>query len=115
MHNGNVMDAAQPNVDNGQVWCINSPTVNYNPGTRTGQETFKNKMRGLPDADKFQFLSKEAPVLRKLLASKSAVLGGIMTRVPMGIRPDGTVIYGNLAEQTKLFVEPLVLGSGMDP
>ena len=97
------VNPVQPAANNSEEWCINPLTVDYNPGTRTGQEIFKNKTRGLPDAEKFQVLSKEAPALRKLLISKSATLGGILTRVPIGTRPDGTVLYANLVEQHNLF------------
>ena len=30
-------------TDNKDVWCVNPMIVDYNPGTRTGQEIFKTK------------------------------------------------------------------------
>ena len=91
-------------VDNNDVWCVNPMIVDYNPGTRTGQEIFKNKTRGLPEADKFEVVAKETPALRKLLIAKSTTLGGIITRVPLKLNTDGSVLKtGNLVEQYQVF------------
>ena len=78
--------------------------VDYNPGTRTGQEIFKNKTRGIPEADKFEVIAKKTPALRKLLIAKSTTLGGIITRVPLEVDADGIVTKtGNLVEQYQVF------------
>ena len=79
--------------------------VDYNPGMRHGQEIFKNKTRGIPEAERFEVVSKEANSLRKLLISKSTVLGGIITRVPLQETPDanGNVVHANLVEQHQFF------------
>ena len=78
--------------------------VDYNPGTRTGQEVFKNKTREIPDADKFEVIAKEAPALQKLVIAKSTVLGEIITCVPLEVGADGTVTKtANLVEQYQNF------------
>ena len=91
-------------VDNNDVWCANPMIVDYNPRTRTGRQIFNNKTRGLPEADKFEVVAKEAPALRKLLIAKSATLGEIITHVPLKFNPDGSILKtGNLVEQYQLF------------
>ena len=79
---------AQVNNNDNEDWVVNPMIVDYNPGTRHGQEIFKNKTRGIPEAERFEVVSKEANSLRKLLISKSTVLGGIITRVPLQETPD---------------------------
>ena len=82
LQNAPVQPAPANNNDN-EDWCVNPMIVDYNPGTRHGQEIFKNKTRGIPEAERFEVIAKEANSLRKLLISKSTVLGGVITRVPL--------------------------------
>ena len=100
-----IVNPPQPAAaENNDVWCVNPMIVDYNPGTRTGQEIFKNKTRGIPEADKFEVVAKETPALRKLLIAKSTTLGGIITRVPLKVDANGTVLKtGNLVEQYQVF------------
>ena len=57
-----IVNPPQPAAaENNDVWCVNPMIVDYNPGTRTGQEIFKNKTRGIPEADKFEVVAKETP------------------------------------------------------
>ena len=50
-------------TNNNEVWCVDPMIVDYNPGKRTRQEIFKNKTRGILDADKFEAIVKETPAL----------------------------------------------------
>ena len=78
--------------------------VDYNSGTMTGQDIFKNKTRGIPDADKFEVIAKETPAYRKLPITKSTVLEGIITSIPLEVGANGTVIKtGHLVEQYQNF------------
>ena len=73
------------------VWSSNPNVGNYNPGTRNGQEIFKNKTKGMPEEKKFQVLSTDAEPLKQFFVGKSTSLGGIVTRSPIEYNDDGTV------------------------
>ena len=81
-----------PAVNNSvTVWSSNPNVGNYNPGTRNGQEIFRNKTKGLPEEKKFQVISTDAGAMKQFFIGKSTSLGGIVTRVAIEKNADGSV------------------------
>ena len=81
-----------PAVNNNMtVWSSNPNVGNYTPGTRNGQEIFRNKTKGLPEEKKFQVISTDAGAMKQFFIGKSTSLGGIVTRVAIEKNADGSV------------------------
>ena len=72
-------------------WVTNPMVGNFNPGTRSGQDIFHKKTKGLPEDKRYSVTQKEAPAIKRFLKGKETELGGIVARVPIAYNDDRTV------------------------
>ena len=65
-----------PTADN----CIYNPNViNFNTGTKAGQEVFENNIKGLKEENRLTATKKNARVIRRFLENKYKELGKLIT------------------------------------
>ena len=71
------------------IKMVRQPNVrHFDPVNSHGRQLFKNKTRGLPEDQKFEVVTKDAAAIRKYLLGKQGVLGGVVTKVPIGYNTD---------------------------
>ena len=77
---------ADPNADTAVVdvtetWHVNPYHGKFNPLTKSGQEIFEKKTKGLPADERFTATKKYSQEIRRLLQAKYSSLGAVVTRV----------------------------------
>ena len=65
------------------IWTENPNQGNFNPGTKSGSEIFKLKMKGLSEKERLSLDRKDAQTFWRLLKAKEPTLGQTVTHIPI--------------------------------
>ena len=76
-----------------ETWNINPYHGKFNPSTKTGQQIFEKKTKGLPTDDRLTASKKDSQKIRRFFQAQSASLGVVVARIQMEYDDAGAVIY----------------------
>ena len=89
--------AAVPPVLAADSWVYNPNDINFNPGTKVGQDIFENKKKGLKEENRLTATKEDSQSIRLFLENKSPTLGKVVTQIPIIYDADGDPTkWGNL-------------------
>jgi len=64
---------------------------NFNPGTQLGHQIFQEKMKGIAEKDRLEFLKSNSASIHKFFRSKEGQMDEVITKVPIEYAADGSV------------------------
>lgn len=81
-------------------WKVNPFHGNFNPATKTGQQIFLKKTKGLPDDKRLKLLKADGQNFHQFLKSREASLGNVICKIPFTYAADGSALtHENLVSQ----------------
>lgn len=88
--NNNVNANANANANDPVQWLTNPLQGNFNPGTDAGRKIFKDKTRGLPEADRLDLSKSNSLAIQRYFKAREEHLETI-TNIPVEFNIDGSV------------------------